>query len=290
MGEYLERKKLKHQTTHLNCSLVELKKHCNQPPFNQLIDYIGINQLQDQPLSFDLFNVLFQSKLESASVDISFVDQTCLDNTNLPYEQFIFQNKQIPSRANWHDFFNAAIWSQFPLTKNVFNELHVGQIKTEGYKTRTAIRDKLTHFDECGLVVFTNNSQYQIDCANHHWHTLFVKNQPAWGTTMLPVIFGHAIWEMLLHPYIGLTGKVRFIEVSTPTLNTLRHNIYDKRNYHIADQLLMEYLLQNTVLTEKKPWLPLPILGIPNWSIFTQNDDFYANTNYFMPLRKKRQD
>lgn len=255
-------------------------------PFVHLSSYLPIKEHKDSILSAELYNQLFRAKLEQNGSSIAFVDQKALDESKLYYEAFIAQNKQVPSRGNWHDFYNALVWSQLPNTKMTFNKLHNQEIQQYGEKKRTPIRDRLTHFDECGLLVFTDNEQLKQDCGDHNWVELFLKNKHCWGINTEIIIVGHAIWEMLMNPFIGLTGKVRFIEVSTNTLSELNRDI-SQHNYKQADYLINQHLLHNRVLEQNKPWLPLPVLGIPGWSIFPQTSEFYLNTDYFMPKRSK---
>lgn len=203
------------------------------------------------------------------------------------YEQIIYESKQVPTRPNWHDFFNGLIWAQFPRTKQFFNSSHIQQMAlNDSAKKRTHLRDKLTHFDECGMVLFTSCTAVQKNLNGHAWQEIFVENASKWHKKIIPVIFGHAIWEMMQSPFIGLTAKATVIEVCEKTISDLLEAQGSANFYAICDQLLVEYLQHTDVLEIKKPWLPLPLLGIPGWSTFEQNNEFYANANYFMPKRQ----
>ena len=85
---------------------------------------------------------------------------------------------------------------------------------------------------------------------------------------MQVIIFGHAIYEKLLSPYIGLTAKGIILDIT------------DKSRVDIA---LAEYLL-SLKECRAKDLQPLPLLGIPGWHALTATSTFYANENYF---RKK---
>ena len=77
----------------------------------------------------------------------------------LGYEGFIAETQSIPTRRNWHDVFNACIWHQFPHSKQRLNQLHIEYIKLFGAQPRGKVRDNITHFDECGmLIVHTEGS------------------------------------------------------------------------------------------------------------------------------------
>ncbi len=266
--------------------LGDLLNHSHRVPFDKLCLSLPIERYKETVLSSDLFNALFDDNLNNNGDSVLFVDQALLNESNLYYEAYIAKFKQVPSRGNWHDFFNALVWSKLPNTKSTFNKLHNQEIGQHGEKKRTPIRDRLTHFDECGLVIFTDNEQLKHDCADHNWADLFVKHKTSWAINTEIIIVGHAIWEMLLNPFIGLTGKARFIDVSTDTLRELSDDI-SQQNYQQADYFINQHLAVNDVLSQSKPWLPLPVLGIPGWSTFPQTDEFYRNADYFMPKRFK---
>jgi hypothetical protein len=223
-----------------------------------------------------------------------FVDQSALqtndakDPSNLEtvyYETFIFEQKSIPTRCNWHDFYNGLIWLQFPQTKAYFNAQHHQQMHGFGAKNRTAVRDRLTHFDECGLVLVTNQSELKGEISAHDWQRVFVERKHQWHHEIKPIVFGHALWEMLMQPFIGLTAKVTVIE-DAQLLSSIEHyrGVPSPASATIDDALL-NHLQSTQLIEQKKPWMPLPLLGIPHWSHAPQTDTFYANTDYFMPKR-----
>jgi hypothetical protein len=240
----------------------------------------------------DCLNSIMQQLHEEKIV--SFADASLFEGDLRYYEQIIFEALQVPTRSNWHDFFNGLIWSQFPNTKLFFNHAHVQQIKANGFtKRRSPIRDRLTHFDECGLVLFTTCDSVEPMIRSHSWQSLFVEEQNKWDTQILPVIFGHAIWEMLLEPFIGLTAKATVIHITASNMGALRASNDEKASlaqrahfYKICDKLLLEHFEVTKLLEIKKPWLPLPLLGIPGWSPFAQTKAFYDDTSYFMPKRE----
>lgn len=202
------------------------------------------------------------------------------------YEQIIFESKTIPTRQNWHDFFNGLIWSQFPCTKAYFNSCHIEQIARSGnVKKRTSQRDKLTHFDECGLVLFTSCSNIQTQLLEHDWEGLFVSGKDKWHTQIVPIIFGHALWEMLLNPFIGLTAKVTVIRVDNAQLTILTKTDKSREFYALCDDMLLSHIQENHLINAKRPWLPMPLLGIPQWSHIEQDASFYSNEQYFMAKR-----
>ena len=214
---------------------------------------------------------------------IRFVDNDALSADGRYYEEYIYCTKQVPTRKhNWHDFFGALIWCLFPKTKALLNQLHMAEIAQHGLKQRSKLRNKLTLFDECGVVVCLqpDTLAHANLLRSHQWQQSFVSKRQDWWQGIRPIIFGHAIYEMATAPFIGLTAKALFIEVpqgfSQWSLTAAYSFIDNKLHEQIANQAL---LLDNQQLT------PLPLLGVPGWYNENELTSFYQNTDYFRPQR-----
>ena len=85
-----------------------------------------------------------------------------------------------------------------------------------GASPRGAVRDRITHFDECGLCLFWYDKDPTEYIKNHNWNALFVISKKQWIYSWRPIVFGHALFEMLLNPFIGLTSKVMIIKSEKP--------------------------------------------------------------------------
>jgi hypothetical protein len=227
-----------------------------------------------------------------------FVCQDSMPDDSRYYEQIIFEENVIPTRkCSWHDFFNGIIWLQFPQTKTYLNRLHISEINTHGLNPRTTVRNHITHFDECGVVLFVEGASLLATLhflfEMQEWTTLFCELKDEWNITIFPVVFGHANLEMLLTPFIGLTGKVLLIQIDEkPVVQITRKN----RHKSIVNQacissgwldtLLLQHIQSNQTFHTSKPFYPLPLLGVPDWYYAEQGAAFYANTDYFMPRRQ----
>lgn len=256
-------------------SLSQLYSQRLHPVFMSLFNVVPFNELTSWPTASDLN--------ELAPGPLTFIDdpdvttQTGQLLEELGYEGFIHQTRSVPTRRNWHDAFNASIWHQFPKVKQRLNQLHIAYIKQHGALPRGRIRDHITHFDECGIIIaYTANNPIPELLQQHQWHSAFVENKTQWGKQIDAFVFGHANLEMLISPHIGLTGKWVGIEVpegfftQRPSMQTA-----------LLDALLALRLDEEFFAT-KLP--PLPFLGIPGWWT-TQDAEFYANTDYFRPKR-----
>jgi hypothetical protein len=249
-------------------------------PMQQLEMYFDLSSFSDWPNAYGLNNL----KNLKGNVDIpDFVCQSQLPESEHYYEQIIHQQNIIPTRPNsWHDLFNGLIWQQFPQTKQLLNKQHVEDIEQYGLSPRTLRRNNLTHFDECGVIVTYQRADFftQIidNLKQHQWQSVFVENRQCWGNEINSFMFGHANLEMLLQPFIGLTGKCLAIEVDRQ-FSTLPY----AEQLAQLDYLLVKHIRETDLFSAKKPLSPIPLLGIPD--VWDANNDpaFYGNTDYFRP-------
>lgn len=199
----------------------------------------------------------------------------------LYYEEIIHQFHWIPTREeNWHDWFNALIWLSFPKTKRLLNQLHIQDIQEHGLHPRSHLRNRLTLLDECGGILAYEDDAHLQALENHLWHSAFMDMRDHWHNRTKYFVFGHANYEMLLSPYIGLTGKYLPIKVDSDFWQ-----LSLQAQYSGLDEALYRACLVGELLQHKGGLKPLPLLGIPGW--YPDNDDpqFYANEDYFRPKR-----
>lgn len=207
---------------------------------------------------------------------VRFVDP---DSISQYYELEIYQLGNVATRLNWHDTFNAMIWQSYPKTKVALNALHYHAMQNTANTARGAQRDAATLFDECGFILpYSNPDLFEL-MLQHEWHTLFVTHAPSWGTEINALVFGHATFENLLAPFIGLTGKCWPVQVEATFFNL---DFPAQRQY--LDQIVAEQIAQGW-LQKPRQLPPLPYLGIPHWWQ-QQDDDFYHNQAYFRPRRQ----
>lgn len=255
-------------------------KQLSMLPMQQLDTHFGLSRFAAWPNAHGLNNL---NKIRGNMDMPNFVCQSQLPKSDHYYEQIIYQQHIIPTRPNsWHDLFNGLIWLQFPQTKRLLNQQHVEDIEQYGLSPRTLRRNNLTHFDECGVIVTYERSdvfaQLIESLKQHQWHAAFVENRQCWGHQINSFIFGHANLEMLLQPFIGLTGKFLAVEVdrdfsALPYLEQVAQ----------IDELLVKQILQSDIFSTHKPLSPMPLLGIPDVWDANNASSFYDNTDYFRP-------
>ncbi|MFO1249954.1 MAG: DUF3025 domain-containing protein [Inhella sp.] len=175
------------------------------------------------------------------------------------YEAFIARSGQVPTRDNAHDLLNGLLWCAEPARKARLNELQAQAIAAQGSSgPRGPLRDALTLFDE--------NGAWWPDCPpalaeawrQRDWPRLFLSLRGQWQSR--PRLFGHALLEQLaLAPRKPLCTHV----------------------------LLADPLTLNAADWAAKPFLPLPVLGVPGWWPANASPDFYDDPAVFRPLRVK---
>lgn len=203
-----------------------------------------------------------------ASPPVRFVPEDALPHGE-PYEAHIFRTGEVPTRDNLHDFFNGLAWLHFPLAKRRLNELQAAEIARRGIgASRGPLRDALTLFDENGAVLDAPVVLWEALVARD-WHRLFVTERARWAEARL-LLFGHALLEKLTRPRKGLTAHVLFAPGAC-------QSIYP-RDQSIAEALSAAHLAT-------KPFVPLPVLGVPGWWPGNADPRFYDDPDVFRPHR-----
>ena len=178
--------------------------------------------------------------------------------TELPageaYEAFIARTGCVPTRDNLHDHFNRLIWHRHAAIKQRLNQLQAAEIAARGVADRRgALRDALTLFDENGALWLDAPSPLAQALAARDWQALFITHRALWQHHRFEV-FGHALLEQLATvPRKGLTAHV----------------------------LLADPLTLSPAQWAAKPFLPLPVLGIPGWWPANGDPAFYDDRRAF---------
>lgn len=183
------------------------------------------------------------------------------------YEQHIFDTGCCPTRESPHDFFNGLAWLVFPLSKRQLNRIHIAQIAANGIGgQRGTVRDAATLFDENGAALCAPEPLWQA-LAQRDWQRLFVELRPLWSQAQV-LVFGHALLEKLAAPRKNLTAHVW--AHPCPGGSTMEVDAW------LAGQLTAGRLAG-------KPFLPLPVMGIPGWSCSSEDFSFYDDPRVFRP-------
>ena len=201
---------------------------------------------------------------EDAAAPLRFVPQEALP-PGQAYEQFIYDTGQVPTRDNLHDFFNGLVWLHLPRAKRRMNYLQAQAIAAQGVgAVRGPLRDAVTLFDENGAVLDAPAPLWQALRARD-WRRLFVDLRPLWAQARL-VLVGHALMEKLVFARKGITAHVYQAPAAIESIANL--------DAWLAHELQPEDWT-------RKPFVPLPVMGIPGWCHENENFSFYDDSSVF---------
>lgn len=227
------------------------------------VSYVGLAPVTAACNTADMLNARGQAA-------VRFVPHSALPDGQA-YEQFIFETKTVPTRDNLHDFFNGLCWLTFPQTKKKLNQLQAQQLARDGVqKIRGPVRDALTLFDENAALLLAPQPLWDA-LMERCWQRLFVDLRPLWAEAQL-VLFGHALLEKLVNPRKPITAHVYRAQPAMDSIADL--------DAWVAADLNVEKLAG-------KPFVPLPVLGVPGWWEDNENPCFYEDILVFRPENKK---
>jgi hypothetical protein len=197
---------------------------------------------------------------------LRFVPQAALPEGEA-YETFIYRSACVPTRDNLHDLLGGLVWLQWPQLKRRLNTLHSEAVRQAGgvQAQRGPLRDALTLLDENGALLQAPPALCQA-LLERDWQRLFVELRPLWAQARLHLI-GHALLEKLMQPRKGMCAHVLLLPDA----------VGERRADVDADAAL---LIQPEWLAGK-PFLPLPVLGLPGWWAANEAADFYSDAQVF---------
>lgn len=199
------------------------------------------------------------------------------------YEARVYGRGEVEVRPDdAHDLFNALVWLAFPLTKAALNRRHGEALSARTAKgNRGAVRDALTVFDESGVIVASSEPELLELLRGFKWQRLFVERRDEVRKALSCAIFGHALYQKALTPYIGVTGHALLLEVDAAFHE--RPAGEQRRLLDGKAAAAVDNALDNT-----RDLAPLPLLGVPGWWPANERPEFYGDTAYFRPGRRVR--
>ena len=228
-------------------------------PYRAFREHWNLLRQDDATVSMRL-NALGTSPCCPLKPNVRFVPATALPEGEA-YEAFIHRTQSVPTRDNLHDLFNGLVWWRFPRAKKRLNELQAAEIAARGIRqVRGALRDALTLFDENAALLQAPVSLTDA-LQRRDWQALFITHRLLWSEANL-TLFGHALMEKLVAPRKGITAHVWLLPPG------------DDLEGLLLDSLRPEVLV-------RKPFLPLPVLGVPGWWPENERPDFYNDASVF---------
>lgn len=195
------------------------------------------------------------------------------------YEQRIYTTGQVSTRRDsWHDLFNALVWIRYPHIKTAMNSLHYQAGADLKSGSRGQLRDALTLFDECGVIVFSAQLKLLSALAERNWSDAFLAGD--FRRSVELSVCGHAILEKYLSPYKAMTAKALLVHVSPAFTELPRQEVLGHLDREIA-----RLMRHGRVLTKPACLSPLPLAGVPGWWPQHEQVDqqFYNDQQVFRP-------
>lgn len=209
------------------------------------------------------------------------------------YEPRCYLTGEVQTRTdNWHDLFNALVWLRFPLAKAAINTRHYQSLTDKlplsealaGIRSeRGAVRDTSTLLDESGIIVAYADETLAGLLRDFSWKALFWQRREQLKSNMGFYLFGHGLYEKALQPYVGMTAQGLILAVKPAFFSW---DINQQLTY--LDRCMADYLSDTTHCRNTSELTPIPLLGVPGWADDNRCANYYDNTDYFRPGRRKR--
>ena len=212
--------------------------------------------------------------------------------SGLSYEERIYWLGEVETRPGvWHDAFNAMVWLAFPRSKAALNArqhhalvaqtgAQVGTQQAVCGSQRGTLRDSLTQFDECGAVVVCSRIDLWLALCQHRWQEVFWNRRAETLEHLRVFVFGHASYDMLRMPHLGLCAK-----------SLLLHVDHDWHSQNHSEQLAdvdarVARRFAGDFSPRPRDLQPLPLLGWPGATPDNECAEYYLNTRQFRPMRQ----
>lgn len=205
------------------------------------------------------------------------------------YEARIYARGELEVReGEWHDLFNVLAWLAYRRSKAALNERHntasrPGEMRDSAAGARVGrrgrVRDALTLFDESGAIVVSSEPDLLEDVRAFRWKRLFSERRECVRRAMRFYLFGHALFEKALQPYVGMTAHAMLLPVVAGFMDEPLERQTEALDERIAAAI--------RGLANPQSLAPLPVLGVPGWWNENESEAFYDNAAYFRPGRTR---
>lgn len=249
----------------------------SDPLFAQLAEFVAMFHLP-----WDAALAEFNARAAHLLPDgLCFVEQKqSLVDDGLSYEQRIGERRQIAMRRDsLHDFYGALMWLQWPRTKWA---IHLGQmagIRAMGPKQRTRQQQALTHIDEAGTVVVSDDPALLAALQDHDWLGLLTERRADWERAQVYLI-GHALFELRhRQPYDLQASKV--IAVHQPVSTWYELDV--ARRQADLDCCVATAIASGQAAVDPKDQSTLPLAAVPAWDARNRDPAFIVSAPCFRP-------
>ena len=177
-----------------------------------------------------------------------------------------------------HDLLNALMWISLPLTRALtFRQMSWAKTLRDPHipQKRSRLEDRLTLFDESGVVILSDREELLQLVRQRDWITLFWHKRDEVLAHLEIWVTGHGLLEQLITPFVGLVGYGRLYRLSADEWSLSggeRQRLVDRKITEDLDQTFRRAVLELHAI---------PILGYPLWCEANNTRTFYDNARYF---------
>jgi hypothetical protein len=143
------------------------------------------------------------------------------------------------------------------------------------------VRDALTVFDESGAIAVSSDADLLQDMQAFRWKRLFWERRDRVRACMRVHLFGHALFEKALHPYVGMTAHALLLPVSQGLIEAPAERLVEAVDAAAAAQVC--------AMKTPQALSPLPLLGVPGWWADNAAAAFYDDERHFRPGRRLKE-
>jgi hypothetical protein len=197
------------------------------------------------------------------------------------------RGEMIFRERNWHDLLNVLAWLTFPRAKAALNARHYAALRAQnaaGAANRGPAQDALTLFDEGGVIVASCDDRLLKMIHEFRWKELFWHNRDEVRSRMRFMLFGHALYEKALRPFIGITGRGILLKTEPGLLAQP-----PGERLAALDSRVAACISESGSLTAPRALAVVPVLGVPGWCPGNEQESYYDNTDYFRPRRSREE-
>jgi hypothetical protein len=218
--------------------------------------------------------------VNAQGLPIRFVPPSDPPPAALEFEQRIFETGEVETRhTTWHDTFHACAWLRYPRTKARINALHMEDGHAATPNGRSRLRNRLTLFDEGGIVVVSANAALLAHLRARAWKAAFWQLRQAAQHETDWLVFGHALYERVLDLHYGSTGRAWLLSAPADYFSwTL-----DERLAWVDRALALALGDMPRASDALEALFAIPVNGIPGWNDANAQETYYDDAQQFRP-------
>jgi len=252
------------------------------PPFDQLAEFADLLGGESFP-TLDAINIALAIRDGCKRLRVVAQNQQ-LHRDGLHFEQRIHDHGAIATRpARWHDLFSVLMWLRYPALKRCLNRLQVEDLPIQGRGNRTRRQQALTHIDEAGVLLASDDPELFDKLDAHDWIGLFLDRRTDWGSRIVVHVFGHALFELMRNPHQTLAAKALLFQL--PQGFCTQPFEYRAR---VLDAAAAEAVALGSAGWDPAGMVSLPLSGVPGWREGNGERTFVIEAECFRPRDPQR--